>query len=137
MSWYSQIFGLKNITQGIGLDISPYAVGGMDTKKDLSNKYPAKGGFDLFYQITPSLKSSLTVNTDFAETEVDDRQINLTRFDLLFPEKRDFFLDGASLFSFGIQGEKNPIWPMITAVLSSMYQMELENIKERTSVGRQ
>ena len=99
------LVGLKNITQGIGLDISPYVVGGMDTKKDVSNKYPAKGGFDLFYQITPSLKSSLTVHTDFAETEVDDRQINLTRFDLLFPEKRDFFLDGASLFSFGIQGE--------------------------------
>ncbi len=99
------LVGLKNITQGIGLDISPYVVGGMDTQKDAKNRYPAKGGFDMFYQITPSLKSSLTVNTDFAETEVDDRQINLTRFDLLFPEKRDFFLDGASLFSFGIQGE--------------------------------
>ncbi|MEI7830284.1 MAG: DUF5916 domain-containing protein, partial [Prolixibacteraceae bacterium] len=99
------LVGLKNITQGIGLDISPYIVGGMDTKKSVSNKYPVKAGVDLFYQITPSLKSSLTVNTDFAETEVDDRQINLTRFDLLFPEKRDFFLDGASLFSFGIQGE--------------------------------
>ena len=100
-----QLVGMKNITQGIGLDISPYVVGGMDTKKDAKNRYPVKGGFDVFYQITPSLKSSLTVNTDFAETEVDDRQINLTRFDLLFPEKRDFFLDGASLFSFGIQGE--------------------------------
>ncbi|MEI6277622.1 MAG: DUF5916 domain-containing protein, partial [Prolixibacteraceae bacterium] len=99
------LVGLKNITQGIGLDISPYVVGGMDTKKNVSNKYPVKAGMDVFYQITPSLKSSLTINTDFAETEVDDRQINLTRFDLLFPEKRDFFLDGASLFSFGIQGE--------------------------------
>jgi len=99
------LVGLKNITQGIGLDVSPYVVGGMDAQKEVANKYPAKGGFDMFYQITPSLKSSLTVHTDFAETEVDDRQINLTRFDLLFPEKRDFFLDGASLFSFGIQGE--------------------------------
>ncbi|HEY5510328.1 MAG TPA: DUF5916 domain-containing protein [Prolixibacteraceae bacterium] len=97
--------GLKGITQGIGLDVSPYIVGGIDTKKDAANKYPVKGGLDVFYQITPSLKSSLTIHTDFAETEVDDRQINLTRFDLLFPEKRDFFLDGASLFSFGIQGE--------------------------------
>ena len=99
------LVGMKNITQGIGLDISPYLVGGMDTRKGTKNRYPLKGGLDLFYQITPSLKSSLTINTDFAETEVDDRQINLTRFDLLFPEKRDFFLDGASLFSFGIQGE--------------------------------
>ena len=99
------IEGIQNITQGIGLDISPYIVGGMDTKRDVKNKYHIDGGLDLFYQITPSLKSSLSINTDFAETEVDDRQINLTRFNLLFPEKRDFFLDGSSHFSFGIQGD--------------------------------
>lgn len=97
--------GIKGITQGIGLDVSPYVIGGMNTKKDETNKYNAKAGLDVFYQITPSLKASLSLNTDFAETEVDDRQINLTRFSLLFPEKRDFFLDGASLFSFGIQGD--------------------------------
>lgn len=99
------LVGIKEITQGIGLDISPYVVAGMNTKQGTDNKYTAKGGLDLFYQITPGLKSALSVNTDFAETEVDDRQINLTRFSLLFPEKRDFFLDGASLFSFGIQGD--------------------------------
>jgi hypothetical protein len=101
--------GIQNITQGIGLDLSPYLVGRMDTKHDAKNKYHLTGGMDMFYQITPSLKSSLSINTDFAETEVDDRQINLTRFSLLFPEKRDFFLDGASHFSFGIQGDdSNP-----------------------------
>ncbi|MCE1199639.1 MAG: carbohydrate binding family 9 domain-containing protein [Marinilabiliales bacterium] len=97
--------GIEHITQGIGLDISPYVVGGLDTQKGKSNQYVGKVGGDIVYQITPGLKSSLTLNTDFAETEVDDRQINLTRFDLLFPEKRDFFLDGAALFSFGIQGD--------------------------------
>jgi hypothetical protein len=97
--------GIQNITQGIGLDISPYVVGGMNTKRGIDNKFTGKAGVDVFYQVTPSLKSSLSVNTDFAETEVDDRQINLTRFSLLFPEKRDFFLDGASMFSFGIQGD--------------------------------
>ena len=55
---------------------------------------------DLFYNITPSLRSNLTVNTDFAQAEVDARQVNLTRFSLLFPEKRDFFLDGALFFDF-------------------------------------
>ncbi len=99
------IEGMQNISQGIGLDISPYVIGKMDTKRDTKNKYDADGGLDIFYQITPSLKSSLSINTDFAETEVDDRQINLTRFSLLFPEKRDFFLDGSSHFSFGIQGD--------------------------------
>jgi hypothetical protein len=97
--------GIKNITQGIGLDLSPYVIGGLDTKKDTKNKWSADGGLDMFYQISPSLKSSLSINTDFAETEVDDRQINLTRFSLLFPEKRDFFLDGSNQFSFGIQGD--------------------------------
>ena len=99
------IEGIQDITQGIGLDISPYVVGGMDTKQGVKNKYHVDGGLDLFYQITPSLKSSLSINTDFAETEVDDRQINLTRFGLLFPEKRDFFIDGSNHFSFGIQGD--------------------------------
>ena len=118
--------GITNISQGIGLDISPYLVGGMDTKQDTKNKYRAKGGMDLFYQITPSLKSSLSINTDFAETEVDDRQINLTRFNLLFPEKRDFFLDGASLFSFGIQGEDaNPYGKSIMPFFSR--RMGLDN----------
>jgi hypothetical protein len=56
---------------------------------------------DVFYKITPSLTGVLTVNTDFSATEVDDRQINLTRFSLFFPEKRDFFLQDVDIFSFG------------------------------------
>lgn len=97
--------GIENITQGIGLDISPYLVTGLNTKKGEDIDPKLTGGIDLFYQITPGLKSSLTVNTDFAETEVDDRQINLTRFSLHYPEKRDFFLDGASHFKFGIDAD--------------------------------
>lgn len=99
--------GITGITQGIGLDISPYLVTGLDTKRGEKNDPKLTGGVDLFYQITPSLKTSLTINTDFAETEVDDRQINLTRFDLHFPEKRDFFLDGANYFQFGIEGDRS------------------------------
>lgn len=98
---------ITEISQGIGLDISPYLVTGLDTKKGEQNDPKLTGGIDLFYQITPSLRSSLTINTDFAETEVDDRQINLTRFSLHFPEKRDFFLNGANYFQFGIEGDDN------------------------------
>lgn len=97
--------GIENITQGIGLDIAPYLVTGVNTKKDEKADPKLTAGADLFYQITPGLKSSLTINTDFAETEVDDRQINLTRFSLHYPEKRDFFLDGANNFRFGIEGD--------------------------------
>ncbi len=101
--------GLENITQGIGLDAIPYGLLGLITKKGNSPKYKANGGLDLFYQISPGIKSALTINTDFAQTEVDTRQINLTRFGLLFPEKRDFFLDGANYFHFGIEGDdSNP-----------------------------
>ncbi len=98
--------GIENITQGIGLDISPYLVTGFNTKKGEKTDPKLTGGVDLFYQITPSLKSSLSINTDFAETEVDDRQINLTRFSLHYPEKRDFFLDGANYFQFGLEGDR-------------------------------
>ena len=109
MSDAGRITGLTDITQGIGLDIVPYLTGGISKKQDVNPKSVLDGGVDAFYQITPSLKAAITVNTDFAQTEVDEKQINLTRFNLFFPEKRDFFLDGANYFSFGINGDnENP-----------------------------
>jgi hypothetical protein len=80
-------------------------VTGIKTRKDEKWDPRLTGGVDMFYRITPSLRSSFTINTDFAETEVDDRQINLTRFNLHFPEKRGFFLDGANYFQFGIESD--------------------------------
>lgn len=101
--------GLDGISQGIGLDISPYGLAGLDQKLNEKNKFPTDAGVDVFYQVSPGLKSALTLNTDFAQTEVDSRQINLTRFQLHFPEKRDFFLDGANYFQFGLEGDRaNP-----------------------------
>lgn len=102
--------GVEGISQGIGLDLSPYLAGGMNSQRGEKEKYKIDGGFDMFYQITSSLKAALSVNTDFAETEVDDRQINLTRFSLHFPEKRDFFLDGSNYFKFGIEGDDNNLY---------------------------
>ena len=93
--------GLEGITQGMGLDIVPYGLAGMDYREGEDTDYPGDVGADIFYQITPGLKAAVTINTDFAQTEVDARQINLTRFALKFPEKRDFFLDGANYFEFG------------------------------------
>ena len=104
-----RISGLTGITQGIGLDIVPYLTSGISKKQGISPKSVLDGGFDAFYHVTPSLKAAITVNTDFAQTEVDEKQINLTRFSLFFPEKRDFFLDGANFFTFGITGDsENP-----------------------------
>lgn len=102
-----KITGLTDITQGIGLDVIPYVTGGFSKKKDIGVKRVLDGGLDAFYHITPSLKAAITINTDFAQTEVDEKQINLTRFSLFFPEKRDFFLDGANYFTFGINGDSD------------------------------
>jgi hypothetical protein len=105
-----RLTGLEGITQGIGLDITPWLTGGFSKKQNEDRKPVLDGGLDAFYHITPSLKASLTINTDFAQTEVDEKQINLTRFSLFFPEKRDFFLDGANYFTFGINGDSdNPM----------------------------
>jgi hypothetical protein len=93
--------GLEGISQGIGLDLAPYGLSGFDQSSPLGVSAVGEAGLDAFYQLTPGLKSALTVNTDFAQTEVDTRQVNLTRFPLFFPEKRDFFLQGANYFSFG------------------------------------
>lgn len=120
--------GIENITQGIGLDIAPYLVTGLDTKKGEKNDPKLTGGVDLFYQITPSLKASLTVNTDFAETEVDDRQINLTRFNLHYPEKRDFFLDGSNYFQFGIESDRSsPVSKKIIPFFSRRMGLDASN----------
>lgn len=100
-----RIEGINNITQGVGLDLVPYLTGGISRKQGLDPEGVFNGGLDLFYQVTPSLKAAITVNTDFAQTEVDEKQINLTRFSLYFPEKRDFFLDGSNSFTFGINGD--------------------------------
>ena len=61
-------------------------------------------GLDLKYGITPSLNLDLTFNTDFAQAEADNEQVNLTRFPLFFPEKRDFFLENAGQFNVGTTG---------------------------------
>lgn len=64
-----------------------------------------QGGFDVKFGVTPSVNMDLTYNTDFAQVEVDDQQINLTRYTLFFPEKRPFFLENAGLFAVGRSGD--------------------------------
>ena len=105
--------GLVNPSQGIGLEVVPYAIAqaGKEYDDDLDqyiNDKSADMGFDLNYNITSQLNASFTYNTDFAQTEVDDRQINLTRFPLRFPEKRDFFLEGSSILQFAPQSGVDP-----------------------------
>jgi hypothetical protein len=95
--------GIRDVTQGAGLDIKPYGL--VSSLASPGRGKPAmttdaSAGVDLFYNPTPLLRANFTVNTDFAQTEVDQRQVNLTRYSLFFPEQRDFFLDGATFFDF-------------------------------------
>ncbi len=93
--------GLEGMNQGLGLDVKPYFTSLLRTAEDTEDRERTRGGLDVTYRITPNLTAAFTWNTDFAFTEVDARQINLTRFPLFFPEKRDFFLQDAGLFRFG------------------------------------
>ncbi len=99
--------GIGGVKQGLGLTFRPYGIisGSKDDQAGLAAAWKLDGGFDLYKNFTPNFKGALSYNTDFAETEVDDRRINLTRFPLYFPEKRTFFLEGSEIFNFGGGGE--------------------------------
>lgn len=108
-----KLVGLKDINQGIGLEAIPYAIGTQVRQREnlespKTAEFNHNFGGELNYNITPNLKAGITINTDFAETEVDDRQINLTRFPLFFPERRAFFLEGANIFLFAPSSNPNP-----------------------------
>ena len=95
--------GLSGINQGVGLDIKPYVVGVSESfpgRGDSTIRNDADAGLDLFYNPAAGVRTNLTINTDFAQTEVDQRLVNLTRFPTFFQERRDFFLDGSTFFDF-------------------------------------
>lgn len=96
-----ELRGIHDVDQGKGLDIVPTLVAGQNRLAGSPGRSSVEPSLDVYYRLTPSLNGSLTLNTDFSATEVDDRQVNLTRFGLFFPEKRDFFLNDADLFDFG------------------------------------
>ena len=99
----------ENIRQGKGITFKGY--GSLNSIRDyevgLDRENKLDGGFDIYKNFTPNLLGALSYNTDFADTEVDTRRINTTRFPLFFPEKRSFFLEGSDIFSFGIGLRRN------------------------------
>jgi hypothetical protein len=113
--------GFEGLRQGLGLDIVPSmsTTSGRtfsDTGADVTNS-DFEPSLDVAYRLTSSMNASLTINTDFSATEVDDRQVNLDRFGLFFPEKRDFFLREADIFEFGNIGvNPNTVYAIGTGV---------------------
>jgi hypothetical protein len=94
--------GVAALDQGLGLTISPYGLARRDNDHAIEDsKTTGEAGVDVGWAMTRELSGVLTIHPDFAETEVDTRQINLTRFPLFYPEKRYFFVEGANQFVFG------------------------------------
>ena len=102
--------GIRDVSQGLGLEVTPYAVQNwrQTTAADDPTSFPGDVGVDVGYSITPGLRAAVSVNTDFAEVEVDQRRVNLTRFPLFFPEQRDFFLEGSGVYSFAPRSGPTP-----------------------------
>jgi hypothetical protein len=99
------LVGLETPAQSMNLELKGYLVSALTTDhaaaSPFSNRFSRNAGLDFKYGLTRSLIADATVNTDFAQVEEDLQQINLTRFSLQFPEKRDFFLEGQGMFNFG------------------------------------
>ena len=94
--------GLSGISQRRNIEFLPYFLPGVARTKEDGTVSVFDLGGDVKVSVTSNLTADLTVNTDFAQVEADQEQANLTRFSLFFPEKRQFFLEGAGLFDFGI-----------------------------------
>lgn len=103
--------GLEKLSAKRYIELKPYATAGGQLAKG-KDKLLLNGGGDVNYLITPTYRLNLTFNTDFAQVESDQQQINLTRFPLFFPELREFFLEGEDYFNMGFGG--NRIIPFYT-----------------------
>ncbi len=97
-----KLAGLYDIQNKNKLELKPYVIAGIGKNKDEKVDYIANAGGDINYNITPTMKINLTFNTDFAQVESDRQRINLSRFSLYYPEKREFFLEGKGLMEMDI-----------------------------------
>ncbi len=101
----ADLIGIEPPSRKLNLEIKPYATGQLSTDREadpfVENDLDGNFGGELKLGLTRTMTMDFTVNTDFAQVESDVQQVNLTRFSVLFPEKREFFLDGQGLFNFG------------------------------------
>jgi hypothetical protein len=107
-----RLTGLAGMSQGVGLEAVPSGIANWRNIPSASdpNTFPTDLSLDVNYSVTSSLRASVSVNTDFAEVESDERRVNLTRFPLRFSERRDFFLEGSGVFSFAPSSGPSPFY---------------------------
>ena len=105
MSSAAAMVGIEAPESRRNYEIKPYGIADLTTDRTATpptaNQLGKNGGLDVKVGLTESLTADVTYNTDFAQVEVDEQQVNLTRFNVFFPEKRDFFLEGQGIFGFG------------------------------------
>jgi len=101
--------GLQNLGYVKRFELKPFTLGGFEKRENGKTKYTGKLGGDLNVNLTPTLKLNLTTNTDFAQVEADRIAVNLSRFNLFYPEKREFFLEGYQNFQFSL-GNDNQLF---------------------------
>lgn len=104
--------GLKELRNRQFVEFKPYTIGGAQSGRTSGQQTVLNGGGDVNYLLSPAYRLNVTVNTDFAQVESDQQQVNITRFPLFFPELRPFFLEGADYFDMGYGG--NRITPFYT-----------------------
>ena len=105
VSRYARMTGLRDLQKARHIELKPYAISGATHTSENGNDTRINAGIDIKASFTSNSTLDLTYNTDFAQVEADNVQVNLTRFSLFFPEKREFFLERAGLFQFGAPRE--------------------------------
>ena len=124
------LVGLETPSSSRNIEVKPYVRGDVTTNLEadppFSNDADGDAGFDVKYGVTRGVTFDFTYNTDFAQVEVDEQQVNLTRFNLFYPEKREFFLEGQGIFNFGIEGGRGTLPPDNAPVVFFSRQIGLE-----------
>ena len=123
------VVGLEAPAGSRSLELKPYVISDLSTDRTAtpgtSNDVSGDIGFDVKYGVTRNLTADITYNTDFAQVEADEQQVNLTRFSLFFPEKREFFLENQGTFSFGGASTGNAASTSNTPILFHSRQIGL------------
>jgi hypothetical protein len=129
--------GLPRFDLGLGLSVRPSLVGGFENPApDAATDGSVEPSLDATQRLGSNALASLTVNTDFAETEVDTRQTNLTRFPLFFPEKRSFFLEGTDIFAFGVGIGEQTLLPFFSRRIGLVEGVEVPILAGLKTTGR-
>jgi Domain of unknown function (DUF5916)/Carbohydrate family 9 binding domain-like len=125
LSSAATLVGLEVPPQGRNLELKPYGISAVTTNHQaspaVSNDLTGDAGFDVKYGLTKGLTADVTYNTDFAQVEEDEQQVNLTRFSLFFPEKREFFLEGQGIFGFGPPIRENQSFGGASSLMPIMF----------------